>query len=357
MKKILFIGPLPPPITGQSVAFSYLKEFKNRNENFSIFDTQKYRIQALNYLSTITVLPLVITFSIHHTVYFIGSRSKLGFLRQLPFLALAIFKKIRLINHLHGADFKSFYKNSGILKPMIRWVYSNVDTSIILLEQMRDQFEDFPKLKLKVVPNVVGKEFENLNLKFPKKEAILYLSNIMASKGIVEFLKASKLLLETRKNIEINIAGGFIGDHLKSKKEVQSIFYRFYEPLKARYPKQINFHGTVHGENKLALLISSSLFVLPTYYPTEAFPISILEAMATGNTIITTSHNYLENVITSENGVLIPIKNENEIVVNVNRLFKNKKILAKTQKNNLNQAKLYHIENYLNSIKRIIEND
>lgn len=354
MKKILFIGPLSPPITGQSVAFSYLKELENINEYISIINTQKYNIQSFNYFHSLVVLPLSILFSSYDLIYFIGSRSKLGFLRQLPFLALAIFKKIRLINHLHGADFKTFYKNSGILKPMIRLVYSNVDTSIILLEQMRDQFEDFPKLKLKVVPNAVDEKFENLTLKFPKKQSILYLSNIMLSKGIVEFLKASKILLETRKNIQINIAGGFIGDHLKSKKQIRSIFYRFYEPLKAKYPTQIHFHGTVHRENKLALLRSSSLFILPTYYPTEAFPISILEAMTTGNAIITTNHNYLKYIITSENGSIIPIKEINQIVKNVNYFFDNKKQLNQVQINNLKNSKNFKLDMHLTLIKNII---
>ena len=45
-----------------------------------------------------------------------------------------------------------------------------IDTSIILLEEMKDQFKAFPKMKLEVVPNAVSNEFESLAITFPKEK-------------------------------------------------------------------------------------------------------------------------------------------------------------------------------------------
>jgi glycosyltransferase involved in cell wall biosynthesis len=303
------------------------------------------------------VLPFIIAFSNYYTVYFIGSRSLFGFLRQLPFLAVAILKKKRLINHLHGADFKDFYINSGFIKPLIYWVYSHINTAIILLEPMRDQFDNFPELKLQVVPNAVGKDFENLNIKFPKSKQVLYLSNVMASKGIIEFLTAAKQLLKRDKSIIIAIAGTFLGDFITSKKEIKSTFYTLYEPLKKSYPNRIHYYGTVRGQKKLDLLKSSSIFILPTYYPTEAFPIAILEAMATGNAIITTSHNYLEHIISKDNGVIIPIKEKNEIVRNIEQLFNDGASLEIIQKANHEVSKNFTVDSYLVNIEKIVLNE
>ena len=161
LKKIIFIGPLPPPITGQSVAFSYIKEIDNEDEQILIINAQKYKIQLFNYFDSLIIHPLIILFSSFEIIYFISSRTKLGFLRQLPFLTIAILKRIKLINHLHGADFKEFYKKAGFLKNIIKWVFKKVDTSIVLLDEMKDQFQAFPKMKLEVVLNSVSKEFEN----------------------------------------------------------------------------------------------------------------------------------------------------------------------------------------------------
>ena len=353
----MLIGPFPPPYTGQSVAFSYLKKIETNELDLEFHNTQRFRFLFLNYFSSVFFLPLRILLTNYALIYFIGSRSKFGFLRQLPFLVLAIFKKIRLINHLHGADFKTFYKNSGILKPLIYWVYSCVNTTIILLEEMKDQFKDFPNLNLEVVHNAVGKDFENLNVKFPKSKQVLYLSNVMASKGIIEFLTAAKQLLKRDKSIVIAIAGAFLGDDITSKKEIKSTFYTLYDPLKKSYPNRIHYYGIVRGQKKIDLLKLSSIFVLPTYYPTEAFPIAILEAMATGNAIITTSHNYLEYIISKDNGVIIPIKEKNEIVRNVEQLFNDGTSLEIIQKTNYRVAKNFAMDSYIKKLEKILVND
>ena len=357
LKKIIFIGDLPPPITGQSVAFSYIKEIVNIDGRNLIINTQKYKIQLFNYFQTLTILPLTILFSSYNTIYFIGSRSKLGFLRQLPFLAIAVLKRIRLINHLHGADFKEFHKKAGILKSIIESIYNNVDTSIVLLEEMKDQFIAFPKMKLEVVPNAISKELENLEIFFPKEKRILFLSNIMASKGIIEFLTASKQLLKDDHSIRIDIAGDFISDNYMTKNQIKKKFFVLFKDLKDSFPERIFYHGPVSGTKKVDLLKASSILVLPTYYPTEAYPISILEAMATGNAIITTKHNYLEKIISEKQGTTIEIKNHNEIIRSVKRLFKDQQTMQEIQDNNLLLSKSFKLENHLNQLYRIIKND
>lgn len=357
MKKVLLIGPLPPPLTGQSVAFSYLKILEKKEEAITILNTQKFKIQLINYLFSVFVHPFKIIFSNYTTIYFIGSRSAIGFFRQLPFLIVVILKKVKIVNHLHGADFKDFITNSGIFKPLIYWVYSRITKNIILLDEMKDQFKDFPNVKLEVIPNAIGKDFENQKIKFPKNKRLLYLSNLMASKGIIEYLNAAKQLLRIDESIHIDIAGAFIGDCKKSKKEIKSNFYKLYKPLKKSYPDRIHYYGIVHGQKKVELLKLSSIFILPTYYVTEAFPISIIEAMATGNAIITTSHNYLEYITSEKNGAIIPIKDEAEIIRNVERLFKDYSTLEKIQKTNYNLAKNYNLDSYLKRIENILLND
>ena len=153
----LLIGSLPPPITGQSISFSYLTTLTNQGR-FRIYNTNKTRFIFFNYLDSLIFLPIYILFNQFDSIYFLASRSKFGFLRQLPFLSIAVMKRIKLINHLHGADFKEFYKNAGFIKSIIKWAYKKVDTSIVLLEEMKDQFKAFPKMKLEVVPNAVSKE-------------------------------------------------------------------------------------------------------------------------------------------------------------------------------------------------------
>ena len=349
--KILLIGPLPPPITGQSIAFSYLENLEYKNIKFIIYNTNKYKLNLFNYLDSIVILPIIILFEKFQKIYFIGSRSNLGFLRQLPFLTISINKKINIINHLHGADFKSFYNNSGILKGLIFWVYSKIDTSILLLEEMEDQFIDFPNMNLKIIPNAMGKDFENLKIKKPVKNRILYLSNILASKGILEFMNAVAKILSDNKEVEVNIAGGFLKDHIMSKNEIKKRFFLIYNSLKLKYNHRVSYLGVVSGKKKVDVLKSSSIFVLPSYYPTEAFPISIIEAMAASNAIVTTNHNYLKSIISEENGVIVNKKNSNEIYLALRRLLNDDKKLKQIQKlNYLKSNSEYKLESHINKI-------
>ena len=215
----LLVGSLPPPLTGQSISFSYLTNLTKKS-GFRIYNTNKTPIKFFNYLDSLLFLPIYLLFNQFDSIYFLGSRSKLGFLRQLPFLAIAISKRIKIINHLHGADFKDFFIKAVFLKSIIKWVYENIEISIVLLEEMKDQFKAFPKMKLEVVPNAVGKEFNNLDVSFPKEKRIIFLSNIMASKGIIEFMTASKQLLTDDNSIKIDIAGDFIGDYFLTKNQM-----------------------------------------------------------------------------------------------------------------------------------------
>ena len=179
----------------------------------------------------------------------------------------------------------------------------------------------------------------------------------MASKGILEFLTASKYLLKDDNSIRIDIAGDFLSDNYMSKNQIKKKFLDLFEGLKNDFQERIFYHGPVSGIKKVDLLRSSSIFILPTYYPTEAYPISILEAMATGNAIVTTKHNYLEKIISEEHGGTIQKKDSNQIINLIKLLFINQQKLQLIQKNNLTHSKKHNIENHLNHLYRIITND
>ena len=106
------------------------------------------------------------------------------------------------------------------------------------------------------------------------------------------------------------------------------------------------------------MLLKSSIFVLPTFYRTEAFPISIIEAMKTGNAIVTTNHNYLNNIIDNKNGSIIKKKSVEDIVESISKLIDSPINLKKMQLHNINTAeKLYDYKIYIKNLKKIIKDE
>lgn len=358
MKKTLFFGPITPPINGQSVAFTTFVQ-NVENDTKILINTAHYKSKYINTIVAILKTLYVFTFYKFETIYFTCSRSSFGFIKEFPMLFLArVFKK-RVINHLHGAVFKNFYRKSTLLKPFIRYVYYNVDTSIVLLESMKDEFSDFKEMKIKTIPNFYMQDLE-IEVDFSKKQKqVVYLSNLMKSKGIFEFLDAIESLLELDPNVIFKIAGAPLADDFMSSKEVESDFKKKYSTLKSKYPKNIFYLGVVRGEEKVSLLAKSSVFILPTYHPTEAFPLSIIEAMRTGNAIIATHHNFLPEIVKNDiNGRIIEPRSPEKIVDSIKQLFSDNEKLFKIQKYNIEESKKkYRQERYIKSLKETILNN
>ncbi len=339
MNKVLFFGPYPLPITGQSIAFKEV--FTSFEGDKILLNSTKFKNnKTLNTLYCLFLLPLVFISKRFDKVYFTCSRSYLGFLKDFQLLFLCKLFNKKVINHLHGADFANFYNNSGKLKPLIRWSYSKVNSSIVLLPSMKSQFVSFPKMNIEIVRNSYPSEFEDVAIDLnEKKSQILYLSNLMESKGILIFMESIKEILENYPTIVVKIAGAPMGDYIASAQEIKLKFEGKYDSLKQFFPNRLFYVGVVFGLEKQKILAESSIFVLPTFYPTEAFPLTIIEAMRFGNAIITTNHNYLNDVVNEDNGYLVKTNSVEDLTEKINLLLLNKIKLKNIQKHNILEAK------------------
>ena len=337
-KKVLYFGPLPPPTTGQSVVFE---------ESLFVFSGDKVVVNNTffgdNKLGNTFYSIFVLIYSFFRynfdTVYFTCSRSLLGFGKDFILLLLSRLYKKRVINHLHGASFKHFYNNSGCLKPIIKWSYNIVETSIVLLPEMADQFSDFPCMKILILSNPYPRQLDLIDVDLSKKKKqILFLSNIIYSKGIFTFLDASLQLLSSDKNVSIRIAGVPMSDEFMSKVDVKLKFDKYYGDLKVKFGDRIKYLGGVLGDIKNELFNESSIFILPTFYTSEALPISIIESMRLGNAIITTEHNYLPHIVQKQMGFIVKKNSSSAIAERVIELFNNHALLHSMQLYNIQKA-------------------
>lgn len=355
--KVLFFGPYPPLITGQSISFKEV--FSGFEGSKILFNTTKFKDnRTLNTLYCLFILPMVFICKRFDKVYFTCTRSYLGFLKDFQLLFLCKLFNKKVINHLHGADFIDFYEKSGFLKGLIKWSYSQITVSIVLLPAMKDQFITFPKMEVKVVPNAYPSEYENINIDMSdKKKQILFLSNLIETKGILIFLEAVRQILAEYPNVIVKIAGKPMGDEVSDFKKIEKKFNQLYMSLKENYPDRIFYLGSISGIAKTQVLEYSSIFVLPTYYKTEAFPISIIEAMRFGNAIITTNHNYLSDVINEKNGYLIKTKSSVDLVTKLKYLLSDNEKLEQIQRFNINESlKKFNPLLFKNEINKIISN-
>ena len=112
-------------------------------------------------------------------------------------------------------------------------------------------------------------------------------------------------------NFEANIAGS-IETGLKDEVEFRL----------NKLGSKVVYLGTILGDEKTQKLIEANVFVLPTYYTMEGLPFSLLEAMATGNILITTKHAGISDVVTASNGFLVEKRSSVMIADVIERLSK-----------------------------------
>jgi len=227
--KIFLIGPLLPPVHGQSLSFTRFVESIDEKEKIVINTNLEDKSKLGKFFYTFITLFEIFIKSIFYkydVVYFTCSRSFLGSIKDIVLINLVSLKKIKIINHLHGSNFHEFlHASPRWYQNILLKTYRKVDTSIVLLDRMKDEFKDFPNMKVEVVSNFYDKE---LDTKLVKKDIdiinLVYLSNIMCSKGIFVLIEAFEKLSKKYDNLHLNIAGGFIADEYMSIEEVKNIF-------------------------------------------------------------------------------------------------------------------------------------
>ncbi|MDB5024601.1 MAG: glycosyl transferase, group 1 [Mucilaginibacter sp.] len=356
-QNILMYGPLSPPIHGQSLSFTLISEqflcnkkyivntnYTNRNILGKISTTLAVIIKCLYFFSTKKI----------DLVFFSCSRSVGGSIKDICLINIASFFKIKMINHVHGADFeKLIIGQPCFFKRLIEFSYDKVHTTIVLVDRMKEPFMKFKSMRIRVLPNfydpVLDEFDDNSHFKNQTYFEVLYLSNIMRTKGVIDLIDAFLFLSEKKHNIRLNIAGEFIGDDESSAEDIKNIFFE-----KIKGTNKIVYHGILRGENKSKLLYSSDVFVLPSYYVSEAFPLSIVEAMRAGCAIITTRHNYLGDIVKPENGILIDTHNVGQLVEALRYLITNPILLEKIKNHNIQVARnKYSLASSLQSLKLI----
>lgn len=210
-----------------------------------------------------------------------------------------------------------------------------------------------PREKIHVVPNFAEdymfSSVETISRKFEsvKPLRILFLSNLLPGKGHIELVQACRTLdWSTRALVEIDFAGAF-------ESELQRL--TFLEMIEG-FP-QLRYHGTVRGENKKQLFSDAHIFCLPTYYPYEGQPISILEAYASGCAVITTDHSGIYDVFTDGvNGYEVEKRSSLALRSTIEKAVANPQLLYAMALANYNTAlRQYRTDHYNSRLIRIVD--
>lgn len=306
-KKICFIAQFPPPIHGLSKAVETLynadKDSSLIYEKINITNNKAFLSNLLRLIRSDADL-----------YYFTISQTTGGNLRDLALLKILELKKKSCLVHLHGGYYRNLVENDmKIWQRKANYsAISKLSGAIVLSKSLKTIFlgmldED----KIYVVENCVDDQYllqdEYIQDKLIKQKTtsvknVLWLSNFIRSKGydiVLQLVKKEKERVSqgAPQKFYFHFAGKFFDE------EERAYFENFIEQYSLS--EYITYHGVVGGKKKNNLLSMCDIFMLPTRYPNEGQPISILEAMGNGMFIVTTDHAGIPDIVSNENGIVL----------------------------------------------------
>lgn len=315
--KLLCILHFTPPTHGASKVGDIIKGSRVINDKFickyikikssdTIEDSGKVNLKKFYYLVElwIKVLWSLLTFR-PDKLYFTASVRGIAFYRDLSISVLwkiySFFTSLDIYYHYHTKGIEKFVVSSASALKLTNFFTKGV--SIILLSPLLKN--DFAKVStydnILFLPNGVENNYSNeeferyiIDKKFEKIN-ILYLSNMIKSKGYLEVIKLAKIY--KKKNYHYHFAGGW------QDKNDEKEFYNFIEDNKLE--NIVTFHGFVHGKRKKELFESASMFIFPTRYDNEAFPLAILEALSYGLPVLTTNEGSIPFMVDNKSGIVV----------------------------------------------------
>lgn len=289
-----------------------------------------------------------------------------GIPQQDLVILLEKLKGTKLVCTPHGPfmalNESSYSKSALILKkiymPLIKFVNKRFDRVIMVNPYQYSWMKNFGVKKEQIifVPNGIQKStFKKISLKKIKqvqkkyklegKFIISYLGRIQKYKGLDQIIKIMPNLLKVKKNIVFLVIGEDAGDLL-----------RLQEIIKKLKIENVIFTGKIpedEREDILALLDISEIFVFPSEW--EAFGISLIEAMARENAVISTDTEGSKFLVSKENGFLYKFNNLKNLEKYIKILLTNDKLRRKMQKENLKKAQAFLWEKIAVKLEKVYE--
>lgn len=350
---------MPPIITGQSLVTEDIYNILSSNKaKIHLIELKERNSGHLNnIINNITLIFKILTlsFSPYNVVYLPAARSIAGFLRNAYIILFSKIFRHKIVIHFHCGDYNDFLIEKGKYFILInKYVYNKVDFFIVLGESLIKNYDMLynNNTQVHVISNgiAINKELTN-NILQDQNINILFLSNLIESKGYLDLLEAIRVLVNEcgLREIKCFFCGIFLDSqdnyYFKNKEDAQNYFFNFINDN--NLTNNVVYKGLVSGNEKHELLLKSDIFILPTYYSTEAQPLSILEALSYGKIVLVTPHRAIPDmVIDNYNGLFIDFKSPKSIVEMILKINNNKSL----QKSLSNNAKSF-VEKYYSHTK------
>lgn len=327
---ICLLGQFPPHIGGvSSHTYKLARELTKRGDKVYVLTYPHPDVKDIDGISVETAFTVNIK-GLRGILFFISALFKLYFITGkydidiihahflIPPGLIAVLAgrltRRKVVVTVHGSDI-FMQASNPLLRKLIKYVLRKADIIAVVDETIKDKItelhlEDVNE-KIHLTPNAVDlwkfnpqnksnfKDEIGLNT---KKPVILFVGNLVAQKGL-------KYLLEAKKHLKYPAHLVIVGDGpLRGELE---------ETVKTNEIEDVYFTGARRDINQI--MPSADIFILPSI--SEGFPITLIEALASGLPAVATDVGGVKELITPDVGFIVKPRDPQAIKEAIDKLM------------------------------------
>lgn len=329
--KVLVVGPSPEKSKGgMATVIKGIRNDKNLNRQFEIdiFDSYIDGNIVKRGIYTVLAFQKFKTIYQSYDLFHIHVASYGSTFRKAKYIRFLKKRGKKVILHIHGASYMNFYqKLSDAKKKYVVDTLKCCDIVIALSDQWKARFEQAFGLKNCVaLPNGIDTEtfVPAITDTSDISNSFLFLGRIGKRKGAYDLVDAVEIVAKKHPEVKLYMAGDG---------EVEEVTGTV---KKKGLQDNIEVVGWVDLQEKKELLKKTATVVLPSY--SEGLPMAILEGMAAGKVIISTTVGAIPEVITEENGILIKPGDVHALAAALETCIESREMLDCMSQNNVKKC-------------------
>lgn len=224
-----------------------------------------------------------------------------------------------------GCQVVAHYHNKGVSTMQNKWHYNLMyrlffkNIKVILLSELlyADIQKYIQRKDVYICPNgIPAADFEYIERNNSVLH-LLFLSNLIESKGVLILLDALKILSDKGCSFICEFVGSETSDINRKRFE--------NEVKKKNLNKLAVYHGKKYGAEKESIFEKADMFVFPSFYPNECFPLVLLEAMQYALPCISTNEGAIPDIIDDgKTGYIVNKKDADLLAAKIEELAVNK---------------------------------
>lgn len=328
-RRITVVSQLPPPVHGVTVVtralLDVLREagsdvrLVDRRFSRTVAEVGRFRIRKIISLVGFwfRFLGDVVGRRPDAVVLF-GTNRAFSFLADLGIVMIATVLRLPVVNYVHSVGYRALAARRGFGR-LVSFSLGRSALTVCLGPTLITDVS--PWVRQGAIRTIYNATERGQSPSRRDDSRLLFMSNLIAEKGVNDFLDLAVELCQRRPELLCELAGAVVEPEVHAQ-QVARLTALGLE-------RRVRFLGVVTGDAKRQALALATALIFPSRYPLEAQPLTIIEAMSVGMPVVAFDTGGIRDVVAHEQtGLLVESGNVHALIAQTDELLESPALRA-----------------------------